>query len=97
MAILLGNDGFHLFYFLLQLKLKYCTLLLFSWLEKITEQPSGLDFVDAPNKSILVGYNEKVAFDLSGIVDFPGFNAPLEQRYRDVGSFYKLLHFFLLL
>ena len=52
--------------------------------------------MDTPN-SPSSGYAEKIAFDVSRLIDFPGFNVPLESRYRDVGFFSnidKIVFFF---
>ena len=81
------NKLYNLFHFLKKFIYQYCFLC--SWIEDITEYSSGLNFFDTPN-SPSSGYPEKVSFDLSRIIDFPGFNCRLPDRYKDVCLFFHL-------
>ena len=51
-------------------------------MEEMKESSSGLDFVDSPTSSRSA--NNKVMYDLQKIVNYPGFNVPLDPYYRDV-------------
>jgi len=51
------------------------------WMEEMKESSSGLDFVDSPTSSRSA--NNKVMYDLQKIVNYPGFNVPLDPYYRD--------------
>ncbi len=52
------------------------------WIEEMKEENDGINIIDR------VGLTSptvpKMKFDLEKIIDFPGFNVPLESKYRDV-------------
>jgi len=55
------------------------------WIEEMKEENDGINIIDR------VGLTSptvpKMKFDLEKIIDFPGFNVPLESKYRDDWKF----------
>lgn len=58
------------------------------WIEEIKESTSGINLVDSPTSS--QSASTKVVYDLHKIVDYPGFNVPLDSYYHDV-SWHNIL------
>lgn len=56
------------------------------WIEEIKENSSSLEFIDTPNSPSRGDTGKTIAYDLSGVIEYPGFNVPLSSRYHDVSD-----------
>lgn len=54
------------------------------WIEDIKQSSSVLDFIDAPSSSSCEEDERGFTYNVDRLIDFPGFNAPLERGVRDV-------------
>ncbi len=63
------------------------------WIEEIKEYSSGLEFIDSAASSSIAEGSQTISFDYDRIIDYPGFNVPVESRVRDVREIYlNLVH-----
>lgn len=56
------------------------------WIEHIKEYSSGLEMIDAATSPSSTEGNQTVTYDYDKIIDFPGFNVPVDRRVRDVSG-----------
>lgn len=55
------------------------------WIEHIKQYSSGLEMIDfASATSSSTEGIQKVTYDYDGIIDYPGFNVPVDRGVRDV-------------
>ncbi|XP_046636742.1 zinc finger CCHC domain-containing protein 8 homolog [Daphnia pulicaria] len=53
------------------------------WIEHIKEYSSGLEMIDAATSPSSTEGNQTVTYDYEKIIDYPGFNVPVDRRVRD--------------
>ena len=64
------------------------------WIEEIKQYSSGLEFIDSAASSSLTEGSQTISFDYDRIIEYPGFNVPVEPHIRDVsGIMLNPVHF----
>lgn len=53
------------------------------WLEEMKDTCSGLELIDSKSDAQLQS-NQNITYNFDRVIDYPGFNVPLDPRYRDV-------------
>lgn len=60
------------------------------WIEHIKEYSSGLEMIDSASSPSSREGNQTVTYDYEGIIDFPGYNVPVDRRVHDVSKIHWL-------
>ena len=60
------------------------------WIEHIKEYSSGLEMIDSASSPSSREGNQTVTYDYEGIIDYPGYNVPVDRRVHDVSEIHWL-------